>query len=105
MDEFKHMNPVKLEYCIKGYRLRQKMRDEEMWAWCGSYIMSAVSVSIDRNLRGDKAQSEYAKMPIMQMEEKKEKRGTKESNEVIATFEMKLRAKRLKELGLPESPA
>lgn len=96
------MTPAELGYCLKGHRLKKKMRDEEMWLWFGNYALSAVGVAVDYNLRGDKAKSEYIKKPILQ-EEKKESE-YKESNEEIAIFEMKQRINALRKKGLPESP-
>lgn len=41
------------------------MRDEEMWMWCGNYMLSAVTVAVEHNLAGKKAKSEYIKEPLL----------------------------------------
>ena len=81
MEEFKHLNPKKLEYCLKGYKLKKKMEDEIAWAQWGNYVDRAVMSD------GEIKSSSY-----------------QESNEQIAIYEMKQRIKMLREEGLPESP-
>lgn len=106
LEEFKHMTPKELGYCVKGERIKQKIKDEEMWRM-GLYVQSAVSVAVEHNLAGRKAKSKYIEKPFLQsvsvFEEKAEK-PYKESHEEIAVFEMKLRTKALRMQGLPESP-
>ncbi len=77
--------------------------DSIIHAICGNYVLSAVSVAVEHCLAGHKATSEYIKNPILQ-ETEKESNGYKESNEDIAIYEMKIRAKALERQGLPESP-
>lgn len=71
LEEFKHLNPKKLGYCLEGYKIQQKMRDEELWR-AGLYNYSAFSTVLHNAFsKGKKA--EYIKKPILQdMEEKKE---------------------------------
>lgn len=64
MEEFKHLTPKKLEYCLKGFCIEQKRKDEEMWRM-GLYVQSAVSTAVERNLAGKKAKSEYIKEPLL----------------------------------------
>lgn len=105
MEEFKHMTPKELGYCIKGERIRQKIKDEEMWRM-GIYMQAAVSVAVEHNLAGRKAKSKYIEKPLLQSAfDVKEKSAHKESQEEIAVFEMKQRIKALRMQGLPESPA
>ena len=53
--------------------MRQKMQDEQIWAWFGSYAVSAVAVAVDANLHGRKAKSKYIDKPIMQRIEEQNK--------------------------------
>lgn len=103
MEDFKHLNPKKLEYCFKGYKMRREMEDREAWLNWGAYGTSALIFSIDHCLNGKKAQSKYIEEPIQSKNEEKEP-AYKESNEEIAIWEMKQRIKALREQGLPESP-
>lgn len=65
IEEFKHLTPKKLGYCLKGYGVGQKRRDEEMWRM-GLYIQSAVSTAVEHNLAGRKAKSKYIDKPLLQ---------------------------------------
>lgn len=103
MEEFKHLNPKKLEYCLKGYKLKKKMEDEIAWAQWGNYGISALVVALDHGLRGRKAKSKYIDRAVMSDGEIKSS-SYQESNEQIAIYEMKQRIKMLREEGLPESP-
>lgn len=61
--EFWHMNPRRIKPYIKAHELKKKERDEDMW-FMGHYVLSAVSVAIDRCINGKKATSEYIKRPL-----------------------------------------
>ena len=65
---------------MKGYKIRQKIQDEQMWAWFGSYAFSAVNVAVDGNLHGRKAKSKYIEKPIM--------RSIEEQNEPMSEEEL-----------------
>lgn len=65
MQEFKHLTPKKLGYCLKGYDISQKRKDEEMWRM-GLYVQSAVSVAVEHNLAGRKAKSKYVERPLLE---------------------------------------
>lgn len=65
MQEFKHLTPKKLGYCLKGYGISQKRKDEEMWRM-GLYVQSAVSTAIEHNLAGKKAKSKYVERPLLE---------------------------------------
>lgn len=64
VEEFKHLTPRKLEYCLKGYNMNRQMRDREMWLWFGNYGLSAVSVAAEHCLAGKKAKSKFIDKPI-----------------------------------------
>ena len=66
MEEFKHMNPTKLGYCLKGYEMKRKARDAEVWSYFGTYGISAVLTAVEHCLAGQKAVSEYIKTPNLQ---------------------------------------
>lgn len=104
-EEFKHLTPAKLEYCVKGYNMRRKMHDEEMWMWWGNYGISAISVAVEHCFAGKSAKSTYVKKHIMDMDAEQEEANTyKEKQEEVAIFEMKQRIELLRKSGLPESP-
>ena len=66
MDEFKTLNPTKLELYAKGFQMRQEERDNEMWMWFGNYGISALVYAMDHVLNGsNKAKSKYAEKPIL----------------------------------------
>lgn len=64
LQEFKHLTPKKLEYCLQGYKIRRKMQDENMWRM-GLYVQSAVATAIEHNF-SKKAKSKYIEKPILQ---------------------------------------
>ena len=103
-EEFKHMNPRKLEYVRDGYKQKIKQIDALNWL-NGKYTMSAVAVAIEANFAKN-PKGKYANQPVLMAIDKEEKRINKnaESNEEVAVYEMKQRIKRLENLGLPESP-
>lgn len=102
IEEFKHLNPKKLGYCMKGYEIQQRRRDEEVWAWIGRYGLSALAVAIEHNFAKN-PKSHYVKKPMLQTE-KENVSGGIESKEECAVFEMKQRIQFLRNQGLPESP-
>ena len=66
---FWHLTPVKLKAFSEAYRIRQKMRDEEMWIQ-GRYIMGAFEVVMAHfgaGLSGKTSDVEYYPEPFMQM--------------------------------------
>lgn len=104
--EFMKSKPIELPAFYKAHKLRQQMRDEEMW-YLGKYVEIAVSVAIDHCLNGKTAKSEYVKKPflIAEKEEVKKKNKNKEKNEELAVFEMKKRTMILEKYGLQQSPS
>ena len=71
--EFLHMTPKKLNYCLKGYRLKQNMKDAEAYSCVGNYVLSAIIYSLDHVLNGRKAKTEYPSEPVSAAREKNEK--------------------------------
>lgn len=65
VEEFRHLNPYKLEQCIKGYNLKRKARDEEAWLWVGKYVTSSLQVVLDQAFNGRQATSKYPQEPIL----------------------------------------
>jgi hypothetical protein len=78
LEEFKHLNPQKLAYCLEGYRIKRKQRDEEMWLWWGNYGLSAVVFAVEHCLAGKKARTKYIDKPIFQAMEEESKPVTEE---------------------------
>ena len=103
--EFRHLNPRKLEYCIKGYELKERRRDEEAWMWWGVYGYTALASAIERNF-SKHPKAKYIEKPILQREteESEEVEANSESREECAVYEMKQRINLLRQQGLPESP-
>lgn len=60
------MNPTKLGYCLKGYEIKRKDRDEEVWSYLGTYGISAVLTAVEHCLAGSKAVSKYIEKPNLQ---------------------------------------
>lgn len=104
IEEFKHLNPKKLEWCYKGYKLEKEEEDRNSWQRWGDYGISALIFAIDHCLNGDKARTTYVEKPISEKIAHDNEPKYKESNEEIAIWEMKQRIKALREQGLPESP-
>lgn len=102
---FMHLNPKKLDSFYKGYRLRRKLEDERDYNM-GIYNLRAVSVSIDHCINGNKAKSEYFKVPILQSVEDTERLTQEEINErelrKMLLYEEMWR-KQAKQKGLPET--
>lgn len=63
VEEFKHLTPRKLEFCLKGHNMKRQMRDEEMWVWFGKYGISAMMFAIDHCLSKN-PRTEYEKEPV-----------------------------------------
>lgn len=102
IEEFKHLNPTKLGYCLKGYAIQERRKDAQMWAWLGNYGLSAVSTAIEHNF-SKHPKSKYIEKPMLQ-DEKENTSGNSESREECAVYEMKQRINLLRQQGLPESP-
>ena len=66
LEEFKHMTPMELEYCLKGYELRRRLRDRDMWEYFGTYGLSAVMTAVEHCLAGRKAVTRYIDKPNLQ---------------------------------------
>lgn len=77
VSEFKHLTPKKLMCCAKGYKIRQKWRDEEMWRM-GVYVQFAVSTAVEHNLAGRKAKSKYIEKPLLESVEAENKELTED---------------------------
>ncbi len=79
-ETFLRLTPKRLNYFIEGYKLKQKMRDEEMWLM-GQYVMSALDSTVCNNSlwRGKNGKpSKYIEKPIMQTVEQENKVLTEE---------------------------
>lgn len=59
------MNPRIIKLLLKGHTERLKEQDSIMHIM-GMYVMSAVSVAIDRAIAGRKSTAEYIEEPILQ---------------------------------------
>lgn len=104
MEEFKHLNPKKLEWCYKGHKLKKEEEDRNTWQRWGDYGISALIFAIDHCLNGKKARTTYVEKPISEKIAHDNDPKYKESNEQVAVYEMKQRINELRKMGLPESP-
>lgn len=95
MEQFKHLTPTKLGYCLKGNELRQKNLDKVMWSWWGNYGLSAISVAVEHNLFGKKAKSKYIDKPIMEEEKKQGKLTEEEKQRQVDLFFAREKARRI----------
>ena len=101
---FMKMKPIELRAFGKAHKLRQKIKDEEMWLH-NRYTLEALMIALSHfgaGLAGKNSKAEYMKHPFLFDEISENK--YKESNEEIAVFEMKQRINSLKNMGLKESP-
>lgn len=62
---FWRLNPTKLKPFYESHKLKIKMRDEEMWAVYGNYMISALTVAIDRCFNGRKSSAKFIEHPIL----------------------------------------
>lgn len=76
--------------------------DTDVWAWVGSYGISALMRVADQ-IVSKHPKFKYLEKPISQLEDPEET-DNNESKEECAVYEMKQRIKLLRESGLPESP-
>lgn len=61
--EFWGMNPRIIQAIADGYAKRIEQQDRMNWL-NGHYILSAVTVGVERNLAGKKSKAEYIKEPL-----------------------------------------
>lgn len=95
--------PADLEPYSKAYMLEQKETDSNMWAWWGTYGLSATLTAIDRALNGNKARAKYVEQPLSNFEHLNSDKYS-ESHEECARYEMEQRINLLRQSGLPEGP-
>lgn len=100
--DFFSSTPKILKAYDKAHEEKIKTMDALAWQFCGSYVLSAVSVAVDHCLNGNKASSSFLRRSIMSNINNEEK--TSSDNEEIAVFEMKRRTHLLEKSGLSDSP-
>lgn len=61
--EFWNMNPRIIRAITDGYEKRIEQQDRMNWL-NGHYLLSAVTVGVERNLAGKKSKAEYIKEPL-----------------------------------------
>lgn len=104
VDDIDWSSPADMKPYLKAHKEELKERDYLAWMF-GQYTLSAVSVAVEHNLAGIKAKSKYIEKPFLHSAlEEKEEIVYGESREEIAVFEMKIRAKKLRDCGFAESP-
>lgn len=94
--------PADLEPYSKAYELEQKEKDAFAHLVWGAYGLSAFQTTMAHfgaSLAGKHSKAEYKKEPVFSKNKKQNN-----SQEEIAVFEMKKRARLLERNGLSESP-
>lgn len=103
--EFWEMTPKEFNAVYKGYKLRMKIRDEEMYMQ-GLYNKIAYDVSLSHfgaSLVGKTSKAEYLKQPFLSLiKDKKELTAEQQAIRDMAVWDMW--AHRFQNSGLPPSP-
>ena len=106
---FWHLNPKKLQPFFKAFELKEIREDQKMWAWWGSYGLSAFQTVISHmsaGLSGKRSDAKYIDKPIMQKirennGEMTEEEIQRELNKMLLAEEMWI--KNDKKRGLPQT--
>jgi len=70
--------PADLEPYAKAHNLALQEQDGMVYAFCGSYVLSAVAVAVERCLAGKKSRLRYVEKPMLREMEEKNKPMTEE---------------------------
>ena len=103
------MNPRIYKLHVKAFNEKTKreikQQDELIWSMVGNYVLSAVTVAVERCLAGSKAKAKYIEEPMLrhfgEKELTEEERLDKEMLQSIANEEAWIIASKQK--GLPET--
>lgn len=63
-DTFWHITPRTLSAFAKAHKLKQRLKDEQMWIM-GAYVKVAVQSAVEQCLVGNRAKTKYLEEPIM----------------------------------------
>ena len=96
-ETFWHLTPKKLQTFTEAYKLRQKMRDEEMWLQ-GRYIHDAFLVGLSHfgaSFGKKKSDAKYPEQPYMEMakiqkEEQEKQTSEEEKQRMIENYMLRL---------------
>lgn len=67
------MNPHIINLLIKGHQ--EKIKEQDCLAWLsGQYVLSAVTVGVERNLAGRKSRAKYLEKPMLELAKEREYR-------------------------------
>lgn len=80
--DFWNMTMRQLNIHIKAHEMKMKILDQQVWAFCGVYVLSAVGVAVEHCLAGKDAKSEYVQSPITQNKEVIEKKEITEEERI-----------------------
>ena len=58
--------PTDLEPYKEAHNLEVREVDSLAYAFCGNYLLSAVTVAVERNLAGKKSKAKYVDTPMLQ---------------------------------------
>lgn len=87
----------------KAHAEKIKEMDILAWKFVRDYVLPAVYLSVERNVHGKKAKSEYPKQPLLSKEEQPKQQNS-EGRAVIERLNFELRNKMLKDMGFPMPP-
>ena len=60
--------PNDLKSFYSSYKQKQRIEDEKVWKWFGSYGISALEFAIDHCFNGKDAKTKYIDKPLSEME-------------------------------------
>lgn len=108
-DEFMKSKPCELKSYYLAFKLKKKMKDEEMHRQ-GFYNYIAFTVVMSHfgaGMSGKKSTVEYPQKPFCFSTDEYEKveKNNSSSNEEVAVYEMKMRTKMLEKSGMKQSPS
>ncbi len=96
MEDIDWSCPADLEPYAKAHNLALQEHDSMVYAFCGSYVLSAVAVAVERCLAGSKANLKYMEKPMLQEMEEKNKPMTEEDKQrAVDLFFAKENARRV----------
>lgn len=64
--EFWDLNPRIISLMNKSYNKKLKRFDEIVWSSVGNYLLTAVTVAVDRCLNGKKSKAQYVEKPMLE---------------------------------------
>lgn len=95
LDDIDWSSPADLEPYAKAHKMQKIEEDNLIYAWCGSYLTSAVSFVIEHCFTGSKAKSKYIDKPLLQPEEENRPLTEEEKQKAVDLFFAREDARRI----------